>query len=108
MDLKQILGFITLKFTKKHKHYLWKDFVLAKLLQINHPNNCHEIDIAKLEKNLTGLNGIKFTFKPNQKTQVEIMLEDKKGRLSRNYKMNQFENFGSRIFIENLMKTKIM
>ena len=110
LDVKDILSGITLKFTntRDNQNYLWEDFVVAKLLQINHPNNCHEIDITQLEKNLTGLNQIHFVFNPIQKTQVEILLEDRKGRLSRNYQLNRFGSFGSRITIENLMKRRLM
>ena len=110
MDVRDILSGINLKFTnaRDNQDYFWEDFVIAKLLQINHPNNCHEIDITKLEKNLTGLNQINFVFNPTQKTQVEILLEDRKGRLSRNYQLNRFESFGSRITIENLMKRRLM
>ena len=110
VDVKDILKYISLIFTNTsdNQKYSWKDFDLAKLSQINHPNNCHEIDITKLEKNLKGLNQINFAFNPKQKTQVELILEDRKGRLSRNYQLNKFGSFGSRITIKDLTKNRLM
>ena len=108
--MKDILLSISLKFEDKEKNkiYRWRDLVLAELIQINHPNNCHEIDITRFEKNLTGFNQIIFAFHPNQESQVEILLEDKKGSLTRTYQLNKFRNFGSRITIANLTKRRLM
>ena len=110
VDVKDILKSIHLKFknTPCKRMYSRENFDLARLSQINHPNNCHEIDVTELEKNLTGLDQINFLFNPDQKTQVEIILEDRKSRLSRNYQLNKFGSFGSRITIENLMKRRLM
>ena len=88
-----------------NKKYYWKERrPLAKLLQLNHPNNCYDIDIYRLTKNLTGFNQIQINLRKDLRYKVEIILEDRKQSLSRSYKYNKFGNIGPRIIIGNLTK----
>ena len=104
--IKKLFNYINLKyFDGSNKKYYWKKGrPLAKLLQLNHPNNCYDIDIYRLKKNLTGFNQIQINFKKDPRYKVEIILEDRKQSLSRSYKYNKFGNIGPRILIENLTK----
>ena len=103
--IKKIFKNINLKFSNgTNKKYSWKERPLAKLLQLNHPNNCHDIDILRLTKNLTGFHQIQINLRKDPRYKIEIIMEDKKQSLSRTYKYNKFGNSGPRIFLNNLTK----
>ena len=70
----------------------------------NYPNNCHEVDIGLLTKNLSGFHQIQFNFRPDPRVQVEVMIEDRKQSLTRSYKYNKYGSVGSRMTIMNLTR----
>ena len=103
--IKNILKSINLQFLnkRKSKKFEWKKRrPLAKLPQLNHPNNCHDIDIYRFTKNLTGFYKIQINFRKDPRYKVEIVMEDRKQSLSRTYKYNKFGISGSRVFLNNL------
>ena len=106
VDIKKIFKYINLKFLNgSNKKYYWqKRKPLARLIQLNHPNNCHDIDVFRLTKNFTGFHQIQINFRKDPRYKIEIIMEDKKQSLSRTYKYNKFGNFGPRVFLDNLTK----
>ena len=78
--------------------------MLAHTKMPNYPNNCHEVDIGLLTKNLSGFHQIQFNFRPDPRVQVEVMIEDRKQSLTRSYKYNKYGSVGSRMTILNLTR----
>ena len=106
IDLKDILYYINLKFLNRpSKAYYWgNNRMLAHAKMPNYPNNCHEVDIGHLTKNLSGFHQIQFNFRPDPRVHVEVMIEDRQQSLTRSYKYNKYGSVGSRMTIMNLTR----
>ena len=99
----EILHSINIKYKNRLRYKEnFKSRKYAKLLRPNYPNNCLTVDITTLIDNITGLHQIQFNFKNNSKYQIEIKIVDKKKRVSRSLKNNNFGVSGPRLLLTNL------
>ena len=77
------------------------DFKNAKLVRLNHPNNCLTLDIKSLIDDLRGMKQIQFNFHKSSEYEFEVMIEDSKYTLSRAFRNNKFASTGSRLILES-------
>ena len=102
-DIKDILYYINLKFKDRvSEKYYWTNATLARLKRPNYPNNCHDVDIGLLTKDMSSFSQVQFNFRPDPRVQVEIVMVDRQQSLSRSYKYNKYGSSGARIIILNL------
>ena len=92
------MDYINIKFDNKDSVKV--DFKNAKLVRLNHPNNCLTMDIKSLIDDLRGMKQIQFNFHKSSEYEVEVKIEDSKYSLSRAFRNNKFASTGSRLILE--------
>ena len=110
INVEDIVNSVRFKFEKKPSLRIRSNF--SKLVRINHPNNCADVDIIEIadrtsDLSLTGLNQIHFNLDPVPGLAVEVKLQDRWSSLSRAFKYNKFGSSGPAIKFDPLTQSAI-
>ena len=108
-NVEDIVKQIRLKFQRKKSFEKRSEF--SKVVRINHPNNCADVDIMDIAEregiSLTGFNQIQFDFEDVPLLTVEVKLQDRASSLSRAFKYNKFSTSGPAVKFQSLTNPKI-
>ena len=101
---------VRFKFEKKPSLTITSNF--SKLVRINHPNNCADVDLIEIAERTSGLslvefNQIHFDLADIAGVTVEVKLEDRGSSLSRAFKYNKFRSSGPAIKFDSLSQSAI-
>ena len=104
INVENVVKHVRLKFAKRRSRVENSNF--SKLVRINHPNNCEDVDIIEIAEkkgiSLSGFNQIQFDFENIPGFAVEIKLQDRQSSLSRAFKYNKFSSSGPAIKFDTL------
>ena len=104
-DPHKVLDHINVRFNDKASVKInFKEKQYAKIVRLNHPNNCLTMDIGSLIEDLRGIKQIQFNFHQLTDYKIEVKIEDRQYSLSRTFRNNKFGNIGPRLFLESLEK----
>ena len=108
--MEDVVQTVRFKFEKKPSLKIRSNF--SKLVRINHPNNCADVDIIEIAArtrglSLAGFNQIHFNLDNIPGLTVEVKLQDRGTSLSRAFKYNKFRSSGPPIKFDSLSQSAI-